>query len=541
MDIKSNIRKLTILFITFFMVLSVGLVYWQVLAAPQVDANPHNPRHCLADSAPMRGNIYDRNGKLLAYSTPSTTGCGYIRHYTDPSLAAVIGYYAGPNLPPTGIEAAFNNYLDGQVGMTGLKNTINSVLHQPPVGDNIYLTIDDRVQQIVNKDFDTPITIDNVNTFPSDRGAVVVTDPHTGDILAMLSRPSYDPNKLVQTLAQGDFSYYNQLAAETTEQPLLNRVTQATFVPGSIFKTMTLAAGIDSGHTSLSQPFNQQQALGPVVINGEAFGPVGNNIQGYTVHFPVTTRYGFTHSDNIIYAQIGTETGQSTWLNYANRFYVGQKIPFALPVTVSTVLKNGQPLAANELAADAFGQGFDAMTPLQMSLIDDAVANGGQLMQPQLINRIVDPNKTVIQSTTAQPLGSQQISAQTASDVRLGMYGVVQCGSGSNFVSNVELGTSPWSIIAKTGTGQVSSIGNVGAQAWLLTQAPYYANNPSQLPKLTIVALRENGGDGGVDVGPMVTAMYNNIFSQVMTNNQLPPASNPRQYCCTTGLLQLGC
>jgi peptidoglycan glycosyltransferase len=549
MEIKSNIRKLSILFITFFIALSAGLVYWQVLAASQVTADPRNSRHCLADSAPIRGNIYDRNGKLLAYSTPSPTGCGYIRHYTDPSLAPLIGYYVDPQLQATGIEAAFNDYLDGQVGATGLKNTVNSLLHQPPVGDNIYLTIDDRIQQIVNKDFDTPVPVDNVNVFSSDRGSVIVTDPHTGDILAMLSRPSYDPNKLVQTLAQGDYSYYDQLIqqqnnlpqGETQEQPLLNHATQETFIPGSIFKTMTLSAGIDSGHTTLSQPFGQKQALGPIVINGETFGPTGNNISGYTVHFPVTTRYGYTHSDNIIFAQVGVETSQSTWLNYANRFYIGQKIPFALPVTTSTVLRNGQPLASNELAADAFGQGFDAMTPLQMSLIDDAVANGGQLMQPQIIDRIVDPNKTVIQSTSALPLGAQQISAQTAADVRLAMYGVVQCGSGSIFVPGAELGTSPWSIIAKTGTGQVSNSGQVGAQGWLLTQAPYYANNPSQLPKLTIVALKENGGDGGVVVGPMVTAMYNDIFSQVMTNTQKPAASNARQYCCSTGLLQLGC
>jgi peptidoglycan glycosyltransferase len=549
MDIKANIRKLTILFIACFMALSAGLVYWQVLAAQQVVADPRNSRHCLADAAPVRGNIYDRNGKLLAYSTPNPNGCGSIRHYTDPSLAPVIGYYVNPQFSSTGIEAAFNDYLDGQVGLTGLKNTYNSLLHQPPVGDNIYLTIDDRIQQIVNKDFDTPVNVDNVNVFSSDRGSVIVTDPQTGDILAMLSRPSYDPNKLVQTLSQGDYSYYNQLTqqqsnlprGQTPEQPLLNHTTQETFVPGSTFKTMTLAAAIDSGHTTLSQPFNRQQALGPVVINGEPFGPIGNNISGYTIHFPVTTRYGYTHSDNIIYAQIGVETGQTTWLNYASRFYIGQNIPFALPVTTSTVLRNGKPLAANELAADSFGQGFDAMTPLQMSLIDDAVANGGQLMQPQLIDRIVDPNKTIVQSTTAQPLGSQQISAQTASDVRLAMYGVVQCGSGSIFVQGVNLGTSPWGIIAKTGTGQVTSSGNVGAQAWLLTQAPYYANNPSQLPKLTIVALKENGGDGGVAVGPMVTNMYNDIFSQVMTNTPRPPASNPNQYCCSTGLLQLGC
>lgn len=536
MDIKNGIRRLVLLFLACFMALSVGLVYWQVVVAQQVVSNPHDGRKCLQANAPIRGNIYDRNGVLLAYSTPSNTGCGYVRHYTDPSLAGLIGYYAGPEYPPTGIEAAYNNYLDGQVGSTALKNLINQTLHQSPVGDNIYLTIDERVQRIVNQDFDTPPLIDNVNAFPSNRGSVVVTDPHTGQILAMLSRPSFDPNQLVQQLSVNNLSYFNQLVANK-DQPLLERPIQGSYVPGSIFKTATLSAAIDSGHTTLNQEFNQRQALGPVFFDGQAIGPVGNNIQGYTIHFPVTTEYGFSHSDNIIYAQIGVETGQQTWLNYVHRFYVGQKIPFALPVVVSHVRQNGQPLATNQLAADSFGQGFDTMTPLQMSLIDDAVANGGQIMQPQLIEKIVDPNHNVLMQVSQQPLGSQQIASQTAMEVRQAMYGVVRCGSGS--LPPVKLYTSPWSIIAKTGTGQVSDTGTPPAQAWLITQAPYYATNPAQLPSLTIVAMRENGGDGGQDVGPMVTAMYNDIFSQVM-HVQQPPAPDPN-YCCKTGLLQIGC
>ncbi len=536
MDIKQGIRRLTFIFMAGFIALSVGLVYWQVVVAQQLRANPHNNRQCLLSNAPMRGKIFDRNGVLLAYSTPSPYGCGYIRHYTDPSLAGLIGYYVDQNYPPTGIEAAYNDYLSGQVGMTAVKNLINKTLHKPPVGDDIYLTIDERIQKIVDQDFDTPVLLDNVNAFASQRGAVVVTDPHTGEILAMLSRPGYDPNQLVQTLARGDTAYYKQLAQNTRDQPLLERPIQGTYVPGSTFKVLTLIAGLDSGSTSLNQQFDRQHALGPVFFDGQAFGPIGNNIQGYTIHFPVTTEYGFSHSDNIIYAQVGVETGQSTWLHYVRSFMIGQQIPFALPVTPSHVLKNGQSLATNELAADSFGQGFDTMTPLQMSLIDDAVANGGQLMQPQLIEKIVDTNKTPLMVAGSQPLGSQQMSAQTASEVRQAMYGVVRCGSGS--LAPVKLSTSPWAILAKTGTGQVSDTGTP-AQAWLLTQAPYYTNDPTQLPALTIVAMRENGGDGGQDVGPMVTAMYNDIFTQVMQVTQ-PPAPDPT-YCCRTGLLQIGC
>lgn len=533
MDISAHIRKVTILFIALFMVVSAGLVYWQVLVSQQVATNPHNSRPCLTTNAPVRGNIYDRNGVLLAYSTNTGT-CGFARHYTDPSLAGLIGYYV-PGYPATGIEAQFNAYLSGSIGMSSLDNTVNHILHRPPVGDNIYLTIDERIQKIAYQDFvnDSP-PVDNNNVFQSDRGSAIVTDPYTGEILAMVSNPTFDPNKIVATLSHGNTSYYNSLAAQTLEQPLLERPLYGLYAPGSTYKTVTLLAGLDSNHTTLNQEFDQQHALGPVFFNGQAIGPVGNNIQGYTIRFPVTTEYGYSHSDNVIYAQIGVETGQQTWLDYNKRFYVGQKIPFDLPVAVSTVQKNGQSLANNELAADSFGQGFDFITPMQMSLVNDIVANNGTLMHPMLIMKITDHSNTPIENFTPQSLGSV-VSTQAATNVRQAMYGVVRCGSGS-IVS--QLFTSRMGIIGKTGTAQVG--GNEAAHAWLITQAPYSVTNASQLPALTITAMKENAGEGGSVIGPIVAAMYNDIFTQVMPNVQMPPTPDPN-YCCKTGLLQIGC
>src|SRR6266567_8787930 len=183
--ISTSIRKLTNLFVILFVLLSGGLVYWQVVAAQQVAANPHNIRHCLPDSAPIRGRILDRNGVVLAYSkkvdpnAPNAgTVCGYQRVYTDPSLAGLIGYYISPLYGSIGIEHEFDSYLNGHSGLTGLDNTINKALHRPPVGDDIYLTIDERIQRIVNNHFDDPVPIDNSVTFATKRGAVIVTDPH---------------------------------------------------------------------------------------------------------------------------------------------------------------------------------------------------------------------------------------------------------------------------------------------------------------------------------------------------------------------------
>ncbi len=533
MNINQNIRKLVIIFVAFFMALSAGLVYWQGVVAQAVMANPHNSRPCLTSNAPIRGRIYDRNGVLLAYSTPSTTGCGYTRHYTDPSLAGLIGYYV-PGYLTTGVEASFNDYLTGKKGITSLDNLVNQTLHRPPVGDDIYLTIDERIQKIVANDFNTPVAVNNNTVFQSDRGSVIVTDPHTGNILAMYSNPGFDPNKMVQTLSVGDQSYYQSLANQTIENPLLERPLNGKYVPGSVYKTMSLVAGIDSGHTNLNQPWSRQQALGPIVIGGQEIS-TGDNIRGYTHNFPVTTEYGYTHSDNLIFAQIGVETTASTWLDYNKRFYVGTQPPFDLPTTPSTVLPAGKDtLADNELGANAYGQGTDFVTPFTMSLLDDAIANNGQLMRPMLVQKIVDPNKTVVEQYNSQPSGPAQMSPQTAKDVRQGMYDVVQCGSASLY-AGINLPTVPWTVIAKTGTGEIG--GGKPANAWLLTQAPYNLNNPGQLPALTILAMKENAGEGGNAIAPMVTNMYNDIFTNVMPVPK-PTPPNPNQYCFQSGMLQ---
>ena len=544
MNISNNIRKLTQLFIVFFIALSAVLVYWQAVVAQQVATNIHNSRHCLSDSAPVRGRIFDRNGVLLAESKPSNAICGYQRYYyvkNYPSLAGLIGYYISPLYGSSGIERQYDNYLSGRVGVTALNNYVNQTLHRPPVGDDIYLTIDVRLQALLDKYFDQAAPpADGFYIFKTDRGSAIIANPHTGEILAMLSRPTFDPNRI----ASGDLKYFNSLEKDP-EQPLLERPLQSTYIPGSTYKTMTLQAGLDSGSAHLDDPFyndhdpNHPQALGPVTIGTgnetEVFGPNGNNLEPYTHTFPVALRYGYTHSDNIMFAQVGAKMGASTWLDYNSRLYVGKKIPFDLPVKVSTVTPaNGQSLKLNQLAENSFGQGIDSITPLQMTMIDNAIANNGVLMRPSLVLKIVDPSGAIVMSSSPQSLGTP-ISDNTASQMRDGMYGVVQCGSGKFGPTPSlapELDTSPWAIIAKTGTGEVPRVNGhtVGAEGWLLTQAPY------QNPQLTIVAMKENVGEGGSAVGPMVTRTYNDIFSKIMKIPTSPPVDP--NYCFTTGLLQ---
>ncbi|GHO89283.1 peptidoglycan D,D-transpeptidase FtsI family protein [Dictyobacter formicarum] len=541
MNISSSIRKLTYIFVILFIGLSGGLVYWQVVKADNVTATIHNPRRCSAENSPVRGRIFDRNGVLLAESVPAPNVCGgYIRHYTDPSLAALIGYYApGAFLP--GIEGQYNDVLTGNSGRTALDNEINKTLHKSPVGNDIYLTIDERIQKIAVQEFNDyhpqtdpfyqqPYSIGNA--LPTNKGSVVISDPHTGEILAMVSSPGYDPNKMVETLSKNDYSYYDQMNKDP-DHPLYVRPLKELYSPGSTFKTMTLMAALDTGTTTLDHQWDQKGAMGPLYYDGRQI--IGDNLgyNQFTFHFPITTEYAYANSDNIVFAQLGVQTGLDKWLEYAKRLYIDQPIPFDLPTQTSSVLNSdGKPLSTLQLASNAFGQGVVNMSPLQMSMIDNTVANNGVLMRPMLVSKITDKDKNPLQSVEPQQLNTV-VSKDTAYQVRQAMAAVAVCGGAWHLGQNFGYQSD---IIGKTGTGEVG--GGLAAHGWMITQAPFTLHSTDQMPALTIVAMRENGGEGAYIVGPAIWKMYNAIFAQGYVKTTMPPPLYSQPYCPSTNLWQ---
>ncbi|GLV55288.1 cell division protein FtsI [Dictyobacter sp. S3.2.2.5] len=541
MNISSSIRKLTYIFVILFIGLSGGLVYWQVVKADNVDATIHNPRRCSAENSPVRGRIFDRNGVLLAESVPDANVCGgFIRHYTDPSLAALIGYYVPGAFVP-GIEGQYNDVLTGNSGRTALDNEVNKTLHKSPVGNDIYLTIDERIQKIAVQEFNdyNPETdpfyqqsYAHDMALPTKKGSVVISDPHTGDILAMVSAPGYDPNTMVQTLSKGDYGYYDQMNKDP-DHPLYVRPLKELYSPGSTFKTMTLLAALDSGTTTLDQQWDKKGAMGPLYYDGSQI--IGDNLAygEFTFHFPITTEYAYANSDNLVFAQLGVRTGMDKWLEYAKRLYIDQQIPFDLPTAKSSVLNaDGKPLSTLQLASNAFGQGVVNMSPLQMSLIDNTVANNGVLMRPMLVSKITDKDKNPLQTIDPQQLNTV-VSKDTAYQVRQAMAAVAVCGGGWHLGQNYGYQSD---IVGKTGTGEVG--GGLPAHGWMITQAPFTLHSTDQMPAVTIVGMRENGGEGAYTIGPAIWKMYNDIFAKgyVKTNMPAPLTSEP--YCPNTNLWQ---
>jgi penicillin-binding protein A len=464
---NTNIRRLGIFFLAAFAVIVADLTYWQVIAASSTAGRPDNPRLRIEAATVRRGQIFDRNHVLLAGRTIDSNGFVH-RYYTDPALSNVVGYDS-PRYGKSELEKSYDSYLTGQVAGTSWTNVLNSWEHKPVVGNNLTLTINDQLQREV------------AALLPDTPSAAIVADPRNGEILAMVSKPSFDANHV------NDPAYWNSLL-QNSGAPLINRPLNGFYPPGSTFKIVTLSAALDSGVTSLSQVFAGEQATGPITVEGHVYPASINNLGdcgGRVVSPPITLEQGLICSDNIVFAQVGLQLGANRFLDYLHRFGLGQAPPFAIPASAS---RTGAISSQVALASSAFGQGSLLVTPLQMLMADEAVADGGTIPRPVLVKRVTALDGSTVQQASYGTL-YQPISSSAAGQVRDAMVQVVQQGTG------VLAQVPGVQVAGKTGTAETND--GQGPHAWFVCFAP--ANHP----RIAAVVIVEHGGEGATVAAPI--------------------------------------
>jgi peptidoglycan glycosyltransferase len=300
----------------------------------------------------------------------------------------------------------------------------------------------------------------------------------------MVSKPSFDANQV------SNQSYWQSLL-QNPDAPLINRTVNGYYPPGSTFKIVTMSAALDSHRLSLSSVFAGQDATGPLNVDGYVFPDTINNLQDCgtrAVSPPITLEEALVCSDNITFARVGLDLGASTFLDYARRFGLDQVPPFDIPVSESRVQTQGEVFNRIELASSAFGQGGLHVTPLQMLMADEAVANGGAIPQPVLVKRVTAPDGSTVQSPSYGTL-YQPISADTANQVKQAMVQVAQVGTGV-------LAQIPGvQIAAKTGTAQTGP--GETPHAWFICFAP------ADHPRVAVVVIVEHGGEGALVAAPL--------------------------------------
>jgi len=356
--ISANIRSLTLTLALAFLVTSIGATYWTVLASDRLANDPFNPRLIAATNDRPRGAIVDRSGAPIA--TSAKTDAGYSRSYKDRTLSQVVGY-ASTKFGLSGVEAAYAESLIGQDPADPASIWRARYLGDRGPAGQVILGIDLKIQKAA------------ADALGGRKGAIVAIDPRTGAILASVSVPSYDANQIVDRSKQE--SAWAQVTADPG-RPLLNRVTQGLYPPGSIFKVVTAAAALETGFDPtkklrVDDPYQADKSWGDYFVRSASHA-----------HGLFDMADGFRLSENIYFAQVGLEIGAARLTDYARRFGVGSTPKLDLAATKGQLSDSGTIDRPTLLADTSYGQGELLVSPLQMVVRDIAPGPIGQVISP---------------------------------------------------------------------------------------------------------------------------------------------------------------
>lgn len=462
------IRRVAVVALALFLVLMVAATWIQVAQAPSLNADGRNSRSLYRELSIQRGPIV-AGGQTIAESVPVDDAFMYQRVYAEPELySAVTGYYSF-RFQSTGMERAANEYLVGTSDSLWWDRFRNLVSGGTPQGSSVELTIDPVVQQAA------------WDALGDQRGAVVALDPKTGAVLAMVSKPAFDPN-LVASHSSADASAAYQALADDSARPLDNRaIAGRTYPPGSTFKLVTAAAALEGDVVT-----PDQQIPAPDQLQLPQSSSVLNNFGGESCSPTGTTTLGdaLRTSCNTAFAQLGIDLGAEAIDAQAEAFGFDSRMSIPLPVTSShyPLEVDGTTIDAAQTALSAIGQYDVRVTPLQVAMVSAAIANGGTLMQPYMIDRVRTPDLTVAVDTDPEELGTP-ISRETADTLRDMMIGVVQDGTGTSAqISGVQ-------VAGKSGTAETTA--DAAPHAWFTAFAP------ADDPQVAVAVIVENGGDAG--------------------------------------------
>lgn len=468
-----QLRGVSTVIVLMFVALFVSTTSIQFFAADSLRADSRNSRTILDSYSTKRGAILV-DGSPIAESTPSDDQYQYQRKYTNGALySAVTGYFT-IGQGNTGIESAENAVLSGNSDASFFQN-LNAILTGQDVqGDNVNLTIDPDVQQAA------------YDALGENSGAVVAIQPSTGKVLAMVSKPAYDPNALTSHDTAQVKQQYDALLQQSPT-PLQNRAIGGDlYTPGSVFKLVVASAALKDGKYSLDSEFPN-----PARLTLPGTSTVINNAEGGTCGGgdKVKLRTAIQYSCNIPFAELGQKLGYDTIKSVADEYGFGDAIEVPMRATAS---QYPEVESTAELMLSAFGQASVRVSPLQMAMVSAGIANGGKVMQPSLVDSITTSDLKTVESFSPKQY-SNPLSGSEAADLTEAMQSVVSGGTGTNAkIDGVD-------VAGKTGTAE----GGTGDPytLWFTGFAP--AKNPEVA---VAVVVGNGGGLGQSGVGNTVAA-----------------------------------
>lgn len=457
----------TYVFVFLFLLMAGYMIWLNAAERKELQANVNNTKQDSTSENVIRGSIVTEDGTTLASTSVSEDGT-LIRYYPYENVFAhVVGYASNGK---SGLEAYANSQLLSS--HISLVDQLRSEEKGEKVqGDTVVVTLDPALQQAA------------YYALGSYKGAVVVMEPDSGKILAMISKPDFNPNTISQD--------WDSMVTDETNSALLNRATQGLYPPGSTFKILTSLSYIRENPDTYSQfSFNCQGSLSreDVTItcyNGE-------------VHGQEDLKASFAHSCNTAFAQIGLDMDGDEFRETAEDFLFNTSLPTDLQHSESVFELDGNSSYGEQMTT-AIGQGDTLVTPLHMALIASTVANGGILMKPYYIARVETVQGELVSETDPSAYG-ELMSVEEAEILTGFMEETVNGGTASALLG------AGYTAAGKTGSAEYETGGTTGTHSWFVG----FSNVED--PDIAVAVIAEDGGTGSQTAVPIAKAIFDAYY-----------------------------
>ena len=456
------------IFVCLFVSMAVYLAHYVYYDSVKVINNTYNAkRQEVLASKTIRGDILSADGSILATTLQEEQGERRYYPYGE-MFAHAIGYSENGRM---GVEQSTNIYLvSSDVSLNQkVQDNLDDVKH---MGNTVYTTFDTNLQKVA------------YNALGIYDGAIIVTDPTTGKILAMVSKPDFDPNTIVEE--------WNSIIQNKESSILVNRATQGLYPPGSTFKILTALEYIrENPNDYNSYTF---------ACNG-SFSNNDSTIRCYhgTKHGDINFVTSFAKSCNSSFANIGLQLNRNDFAKTLETLLFNQDLPVDFVANKSKI-NVSKTISESDMMQAAIGQGATQMTPIHLAMITSMIANNGEMMVPYTIDRIETANGTTVKQFQPKSLG-QLITEEEAAALKELMIAVVEEGTGTR------LQGQNYKAAGKTGSAEYSNTTSE-SHAWF-TAFSYDTDHPIQ-----VTVIVEGGGSGGEYAVPIARQIFDEYYSK---------------------------
>lgn len=458
---KRRLAMLMGLLLALFLALIFYMVYFQLVKAPDLRADARNMRNWVDETQFGRGRFYDRNVHEIVGRERQEDGT-YVRYINHPNMYSHLIGYNSKMYGKTGLEASLNARLLNLPGDNPIAALRGQVLNEG-VGNDVVLTIDNDLQY------------EAYTALEGHKGAAVILDPNTGEVLAMVSLPSFN----LRTM-EDDWD----ALVDDDEGSLFPRATLGLYTPGSVMKPITALALLEAGVDLNYEDTGETTVEGKTYTNyhGTAYGSIG-------------LTEALMYSSNVYFIDKAKDVSADALKQAAEAFGFNRTLPFEVK-TAKSAVPYQEGMDVNEKVSSAFGQGDVVATPLEMALAYATIANGGHLVRPSVVSYYLSPQGEKVNPTAPEELGTID-----PSHVRV-LQKALEATADENGLSS-RVGVS---VAGKTGTAQTA---NDSTNAWTIAYAP--AKKPRVLVALV---LEDDGRTGGEAALPLVADLLESALAR---------------------------